>query len=314
MSLQMPTTQSPNYRATPTQQDSWTTYSVQVILMPFMSTMMGRWETSLILFIAYMVFMALLRMFLLFWANKHWWMKTSTSKGKTTWLIVSRSWLSHNVHYRSQGLNIWARNVMFKSQCSYSLSHRASSLKWFSRSIKHIAKSEINCHWILPFWGMSPTVFLNFDFVSLQFLYGYRKNSKIWDTSNNCHNCPKNRKVWCNIALMHPKDADGIAKSVDPDQTASSEAVWSWSALFAGTYLSQYIEFVRYSSKCSNHGYFIMVPSLIEVQRSKFFPFREDWILEGIFVQGSKQEAQKGGKHGCTHPPLVHNVLKYWDT
>ena len=34
---------------------------------------------------------------------------------------------------------------------------------------------------------------------------------------------------------MHPKDADGMANSVDPDQTASSE-----------TYLSQYIEFVRY--------------------------------------------------------------------
>ena len=41
---------------------------------------------------------------------------------------------------------------------------------------------------------------------------------------------------------MHPKDADGMANSVDPDQT---EAVWSWSALFAETYLSQYIEFVR---------------------------------------------------------------------
>ena len=24
---------------------------------------------------------------------------------------------------------------------------------------------------------------------------GYRENSKIWDTSNNCHNCTKNRKV-----------------------------------------------------------------------------------------------------------------------
>ena len=24
--------------------------------------------------------------------------------------------------------------------------------------------------------------------------FSYRKNSKIWDTSNNCHNCPKNRK------------------------------------------------------------------------------------------------------------------------
>ena len=45
---------------------------------------------------------------------------------------------------------------------------------------------------------------------------------------------------------MHPKDANGMANSVDPDQTASSEAVWSWSALFAETYLSQYIEFVWY--------------------------------------------------------------------
>ena len=53
----------------------------------------------------------------------------------------------------------------------------------------------------------------------------YRKNSKIWDTSNNCHNCPKIGKVWCNIALMHSKAADAMASSVDPDQTASSEAV-----------------------------------------------------------------------------------------
>ena len=46
---------------------------------------------------------------------------------------------------------------------------------------------------------------------------------------------------------MHPKEADAMANSVDPNQTASSEAVWSWSALFAETYLSQYIEFLRYS-------------------------------------------------------------------
>ena len=45
---------------------------------------------------------------------------------------------------------------------------------------------------------------------------------------------------------MHPKEAGAMANSVDPDQTASSEAVWSWSALFAETYLSQYIEFLRY--------------------------------------------------------------------
>ena len=61
--------------------------------------------------------------------------------------------------------------------------------------------------------------------VQFHIAWEYRKNSKIWDTSNNCHNCPKNRKVGCNLALMHSKDADGMANSVDPDQTASSEAV-----------------------------------------------------------------------------------------
>ena len=50
---------------------------------------------------------------------------------------------------------------------------------------------------------------------------------------------------------MHPKNADGMANSVDPDQTASEEAVWSWSALFAETCLSQYIEFVRYCLICN---------------------------------------------------------------
>ena len=85
-----------------------------------------------------------------------------------------------------------------------------------------------------------------FMFLHVSLVSYYRKNSKIWDTSNNCHNCPKIGKVWCNIALMHSKEADAMANSVDPDQTASSEAVWSWSALFAETYLSQYIEFLRY--------------------------------------------------------------------
>ena len=38
---------------------------------------------------------------------------------------------------------------------------------------------------------------------------------------------------------MHPKDAKGIANSVDPDQTAPLGAVWSGSALFAQTCLSE---------------------------------------------------------------------------
>ena len=45
---------------------------------------------------------------------------------------------------------------------------------------------------------------------------------------------------------MHPIDADGMANSVDPDQTASLEAVWSVSALFAQTYLSKNLGSLRY--------------------------------------------------------------------
>ena len=36
---------------------------------------------------------------------------------------------------------------------------------------------------------------------------------------------------------MHPKDADSIANSEDPDQTVPLGAVWSGSALFAQTNL-----------------------------------------------------------------------------
>ena len=38
---------------------------------------------------------------------------------------------------------------------------------------------------------------------------------------------------------MHPKGADGMVNSVGPDQTGPLEAVWSGSALFAQTYLSE---------------------------------------------------------------------------
>ena len=38
---------------------------------------------------------------------------------------------------------------------------------------------------------------------------------------------------------MSPKDADGMANSVDPDQNAPLGAVWSGSALFAQAYLPE---------------------------------------------------------------------------
>ena len=46
---------------------------------------------------------------------------------------------------------------------------------------------------------------------------------------------------------MSPNDADGIANSVDPDQTAPLGAVWSGSALFAQAYLSENLGSLRYT-------------------------------------------------------------------
>ena len=45
--------------------------------------------------------------------------------------------------------------------------------------------------------------------------------------------------MWLYSRVMSPNDADGMANSVDPDQTAPLGAVWSGSALFAKTCLSE---------------------------------------------------------------------------
>ena len=54
---------------------------------------------------------------------------------------------------------------------------------------------------------------------------------------------------------MHPKDANGIANSVDPDQTAPLGAVRSGSALFAQTCLSENLGTLQYQLS-RRHGYF----------------------------------------------------------
>ena len=45
---------------------------------------------------------------------------------------------------------------------------------------------------------------------------------------------------------MSPNDADGMANSVDPDQTAPLGAVWSGSALFAEANLSENLGILWY--------------------------------------------------------------------
>ena len=52
----------------------------------------------------------------------------------------------------------------------------------------------------------------------IQFCY-YRKFPKYSDTQRICCNHPKSWTRWCFLRVIHPKDAEGIANSVDPDQS-----------------------------------------------------------------------------------------------
>ena len=63
-------------------------------------------------------------------------------------------------------------------------------------------------------------------------LSSYRKNPKILDTPKYCCNYPEVWTMWFYPKVMHPKEEDGMANSVDPDQTAPGGAVWSGSTMF----------------------------------------------------------------------------------
>ena len=52
-----------------------------------------------------------------------------------------------------------------------------------------------------------------------------RKNPKSWDTRKLCCNLPKIQEKRPNLWVFRQKDANGIANSVDPDQTAPLGAV-----------------------------------------------------------------------------------------
>ena len=54
---------------------------------------------------------------------------------------------------------------------------------------------------------------------------------------------------------MSPNDADGMANSVDPDQTAPLGAVWFGSALFAQAYLSKNLGSLQYCKNPENSGH-----------------------------------------------------------
>ena len=83
-------------------------------------------------------------------------------------------------------------------------------------------------------------------FLSRDVILYYRKFPKYSDTQKICCNHSKIWTMWLYHRVMSPNDADAMANSVDPDQTAPLGAVWSGSALFAQAYLSENLGSLRY--------------------------------------------------------------------
>ena len=108
------------------------------------------------------------------------------------------------------------------------------------------------CHNLINFSDIATSNVANNITVSMH--GAYRKNSKNWDTWNNYHNCPTIGTVGFYSAVLCSKDANRITNRADPDQTAPWGAVWSGSALFAQTYLSQYLKLLRYLTVISYKG------------------------------------------------------------
>ena len=131
---------------------------------------------------------------------------------------------------------------------------------------------------------------------------------------------------------MHPKDAAGIANSVDPDQTAPLGAVWSGSALFAQTYLSENLRSYygililigRFCPKWANIGSFVQNREIIAVLRRLILqmcmcshPVGLDvWFLVGPFfyfhtlcVRTAKALARLREYAGSPEPLLVAYVI-----
>ena len=53
----------------------------------------------------------------------------------------------------------------------------------------------------------------------------YLKVPKFWSTRKLCCNLPKIQEKRSNLRVFHQIDANGIANSEDPDQTAPLEAI-----------------------------------------------------------------------------------------
>ena len=116
-----------------------------------------------------------------------------------------------------------------------------SSLYYNTRVVREFLRQSSFCQkdWTL----------FNTTYIVIKCYIIYRKFPKYWDTKKIRFNHSKIWTMWLYHREMSPNDADGMANSADPDQTAPLWAVWSGSALLAQAYryLSENLGSLRYN-------------------------------------------------------------------
>ena len=84
----------------------------------------------------------------------------------------------------------------------------------------------------------------------------YRKSSQYLDVKNVCRNYRKTKKKRFSRREMCPKGADGMANSVEPDQTAPQGTVCSGSALFAEVNHLGSLRYLSLECNCLMYNYY----------------------------------------------------------
>ena len=128
--------------------------------------------------------------------------------------------------------------------------------------------------------------------------------------------------MWLYHRLMSPNDAEGMANSVDPDQTAPLIAVWSGSALFAQAYLSENLGSLRWSRMhwvLRMHSWWILPHHHHHhhhhIHFRALFSSTEGWAFWQVFLEGilSTQNGSEGQQNpylaSFCHSPALHPMI-----
>ena len=120
----------------------------------------------------------------------------------------------------------------------------------------------------------------------------YRKFPKYSDPPKNCCTHSKIWTMWLYRRVMSPNNADGMANSVDPDQTGG---VWSGSALFAQAYLSKNLGSLRYqwfiSTKPKPRNWVVLFWEILSVVENILI--RSLWIWADGWQKGPYDKIRK---------------------